>query len=352
MEQRKKIDIVSLNFEELRAAVAAMGEPKFRADQIYQWLHVRGASDFSEMTNISKALREKLNDNFVIFSCAIEKKLVSCYDDTVKYLFRLADGEFVETVVMKYKYGWSICVSCQVGCKMRCAFCASTLGGCVRNLRVSEILGQVYAAGRDLGVRISHIVMMGMGEPLDNYDNAVKFISMVSDAHGLHISARNISLSTCGIVPKIYELADLKSGITLSVSLHAPNDEIRSRIMPVNKRWNMEALLAAVRRYIAETGRRVSFEYTMIRGVNDAPAHARELAARLRGMLCHVNLIPVNTVRETGLQATHAPEVQKFKAALERGGINVTVRRTLGADINASCGQLRKSAKQTDANES
>ncbi len=342
----EKTDIASLTAGELRERFAAMGEPGFRADQVYRWLHVQRVMDFAEMTNISKDLREKLDDEFVIFSCAIEKKLVSCYDGTVKYLFRLKDGEFVETVVMRYKYGLSVCVSSQVGCSMGCAFCASAIGGCVRSLRASEILWQVYAAGLDLGERISHVVMMGMGEPLVNYGSAVRFIELITGPVGQNIGARNISLSTCGIVPKIYELAALESGITLSISLHAPNDEIRSRLMPVNNRWNIEELLKAVRFYIRKTGRRVSFEYTMIRGVNDSEECASQLAQRLRGMLCHVNLIPVNSVRETGMRAAQDAQIRQFIAVLERAGVNTTVRRTLGADINASCGQLRKANQE------
>ena len=350
MENDKtKQDIASLTLDELRQALAALGESKFRADQVYRWLHVQRSASFSQMTNLSKALREKLDNEFVIFSCAIEKKLVSCYDGTVKYLFRLHDGEYVETVVMRYKYGLSVCVSSQVGCNMGCAFCASAIGGCVRDLTASEILWQVYAAGLDLGERISHVVMMGMGEPLVNYDNAVRFIRLISDENGQNLGVRNISLSTCGIVPKIYELTETGLPVTLSISLHAPNDEIRSRLMPVNRRWGIDELLEAVRDHTEKTGRRVSFEYTMIRGVNDSEANAQELASRLKGILCHVNLIPVNEVRETGLSAAESGAVRDFIRVLERCHINATVRRTLGSDINASCGQLRKSKKEDDA---
>ncbi|MBR5427323.1 MAG: 23S rRNA (adenine(2503)-C(2))-methyltransferase RlmN, partial [Clostridia bacterium] len=278
-----------------------------------------------------------------------EKKLVSCYDGTVKYLVRLHDGEYVETVVMRYKYGLSVCVSSQVGCNMGCAFCASAIGGCVRDLTASEILWQVYAAGLDLGERISHVVMMGMGEPLVNYENALRFIRQVSDPNGQNIGVRNISLSTCGIVPKIYELTETGLPVTLSISLHAPNDAIRSKLMPVNKRWNIDELLRAVKDHTEKTGRRVSFEYTLIRGVNDSEENAGELAARLRRMLCHVNLIPVNKVGETGLSATETQNVRRFADVLTRAHINVTVRRTLGVDINASCGQLRKNKKENDS---
>lgn len=338
----EKKDIASLPLPLLTEYLTGLHLPKYRAAQIYRWIHQKGAVTFAEMTDLSKALREQLDDNFVIFACAIEKKLISCYDSTVKYLFRLHDGEMVESVVMKYKYGYTICVSSQVGCKMGCAFCASTLDGCVRSLEASEILGQVYAAQRDLNVRISHVVMMGMGEPLDNYDNTVRFLQMITDENGLHISSRNISVSTCGIVPKIYELAELKTGVTLSISLHAADDARRSRLMPVNRRWQIAELLAAVRYYIKKTGRRVSFEYTLVAGENDSAQDAEKLAALLSGMLCHVNLIPVNAVQETGLTPSDKTRVQTFQNTLLRRGINATVRRTLGADINASCGQLRR----------
>ena len=340
-----KVDIASLNLSELTQAITALGLPKYRAQQIYQWIHKKGAVNFDEMTNLSKELRAQLYDNFVIFSCGIEKKLVSCYDNTVKYLFRLYDGEFVESVVMAYKYGYSICVSSQVGCNMGCAFCASTIGGCVRSLSASEILGQVYAAQRDLGIRISHVVMMGMGEPLDNYEQTLRFLHMISDENGLNISARNLSVSTCGIVPRIYDLANEKLGVTLSVSLHAAEDAQRSRLMPVNKRWQIRALLQAVRYYIETTGRRVSFEYTLVRGENDSAQDAKRLAALLGGMLCHVNLIPVNEVSETGMKTVDQTHVRNFQAVLQRNGVNATIRRTLGADINASCGQLRKTIR-------
>lgn len=339
----EKIDIASLTYDELQAAVKELGMPNYRTAQIYHWIHKELVTDFAFMTNLPKKLREDLDYNFVIFHCDIEKKLVSCYDDTVKYLFRLHDGEMVESVVMKYKYGRSICVSSQVGCKMGCTFCASALNGCTRSLKVSEILGQVYAAQRDLGERISHIVMMGMGEPLDNYDATVKFLSMISDEKGLHISSRNISLSTCGIVPRIYDLASLHLGLTLSISLHASNDQARSALMPINRRWGIDTLLQAVRFYIKKTGRRVSFEYTLVQGANDRREDAERLADLLHGLLCHINLIPVNKVQETGLSAPAEKNIKQFQSILEKRGMAVTIRRTLGADINASCGQLRKS---------
>ena len=335
-------DIKSLTLKELKDEIALMGEKSFKAGQIYSWLHKHGAESFDEMTNISKDLRAELQKKYDIYNCAIEKKLVSVYDKTVKYLFRLNDGELIESVVMKYKYGYTICVSSQVGCKMGCKFCASGIAGFVRNLTPSEILSQVYAAQRDLGIRISHIVMMGVGEPLDNFDNVMRFLALVSDENGLNISMRNISLSTCGVVTGIYKLMEKKLQLTLSVSLHAPNDEIRSKTMPVNDRWNIDELLAACRDYTRSTSRRISFEYAMISGVNDSDECARELGKRLKGMLCHVNLIPVNSVKERDYKKSSDNRIAGFIKTLERYGINVTVRRTLGSDINASCGQLRR----------
>ena len=343
-----KTDIKSLSLSELKAEMENMGEKSFKAKQIYSWLHKRGAESFDEMTDISKKLRENLENSYDIYNCSIEKKLVSMYDNTVKYLFRLHDGELIESVVMKYKYGYTICVSSQVGCKMGCRFCASGIAGFVRNLNVSEILSQIYTAQRDLDIRISHIVMMGVGEPLDNFDNVIKFLSMISDENGLNIGMRNISLSTCGVVTGIYKLLEKKLQLTLSISLHAPNDEVRSRTMPVNDRWNIDELLKACRDYTKETSRRISFEYAMIDGVNDSDECARELASRLKGMLCHVNLIPVNSVKERNFRKSNDKQIASFIKILEAKGINVTVRRTLGSDINASCGQLRRGENNQD----
>ena len=342
-----KRDILSMTMAELSEEIAALGQPKYRVGQIYRWLHKVGAKDFSEMTDLPLSLREMLDDNFVIFSCDIEKKLISEYDSTVKYLFSLFDGERIETVVMKYKYGYTVCVSSQVGCRMGCRFCASTLSGVERNLRPSEILSQVYAAERDLGVRISHVVMMGMGEPLDNYDNVLRFLSLITDENGKNISMRHISLSTCGIVPKIYDLAALDLQLTLSVSLHAPNNEIRSAMMPVNRKWPVENLIEACRAYTEKTSRRISFEYALVAGQNDSPACAKQLASLLKGLVCHVNLIPVNEVRETGCRESSPADVQKFSDILSSKGYTVTVRRKLGSDINAACGQLRRDSLKT-----
>lgn len=342
----EKRDILSLSYDELAQAVADMGEPKFRTGQIYAWLHISCVTSFADMTNLSKALRQKLDDNFVIFSAAIEKKLISEYDGTQKYLYRLHDGEFVESVLMKYKYGYTICVSTQVGCRMGCKFCASTLEGVVRSLTASEILAQIYTAQRDNDIKISHVVLMGMGEPLDNFENVMRFLTLVTDERGQNLSMRHISLSTCGVVPKIYELMEKNLQLTLSVSLHAPNDTIRSAMMPVNKKWNVDTLLEACRRYADKTHRRISFEYAMVSGTNDSDACALELAQKLKGILCHINLIPVNEVKETGCVRSSKERIEAFSAILSKKGFAVTVRRKLGSDINASCGQLRRQAQQ------
>lgn len=336
-----KTDIKSLTYNQLENVISGMSLHSFRAKQIFKWLHREGCRSFDEMTDLSKQLRKDLNDNFFISSCEIEKKFVSSIDGTVKYLFRLYDGEFIESVIMKYKYGYTICVSSQVGCKMGCTFCASTLAGFKRNLTSGEIESQIHAAQQDLNIRISHIVMMGIGEPLDNYDNVLGFLENVNNENGLNIGMRNITVSTCGIVDKIYDLMERDLQLTLTVSLHAPNDNIRSKTMPINKRYPIDQLMKACRDYADKTGRRVSFEYTLIKGVNDSEANAKELADRLKGSLSHVNLIPVNDVAERGnVRSTHE-SVLKFCNMLKSNGINATIRRTLGADINASCGQLR-----------
>lgn len=346
-----KTDIKALTYEQLKNAMSQMSLQPFRAKQIFQWLHKFGCSDFDSMTNISKPLRASLAERYYISSCEISEKHVSKIDGTVKYLFRLCDGEYIESVVMKYKYGYTICVSTQVGCKMGCTFCASTIAGFVRNLTAGEIEAQLHAAEKDLDVRISHIVLMGIGEPLDNFESVISFLHNVNDENGLNISMRNITLSTCGIVPRIYELASLGLQLTLTVSLHAPNDKIRSCSMPVNKTYGMQELLEACRYYGERTGRRVSFEYTLIKGVNDSPDNALELAQRLSGTLSHVNLIPVNDVAERGNVRSSDAAVAKFQSVLQSKGINATIRRTLGADINASCGQLRRLKSEVIKNE-
>lgn len=337
-----KTDIKSLSFDELVALVNALDLPKYRAGQLFSWLHKFGVTDFSQMANIPKSIRSVLAERYYISGCSIEEKYVSRIDSTVKYLFRLHDGEYIESVIMKYKYGYTICVSSQVGCKMGCRFCASTLAGFKRNLTAGEIEGQIHAAQADLNIRISHIVLMGIGEPLDNFDNVIRFIENVNNDNGLNISARNITLSTCGIVPKIKALMQLNLQITLTISLHAPNDEIRSRTMPVNEKYGVHELIAVCREYALRTSRRVSFEYTLIKDVNDSRECAEELSELIKGMLCHVNLIPVNNVDERNNIRSTDESVNNFLQILQKNGINATIRRTLGSDINASCGQLRR----------
>jgi len=332
-------DISSMYKDEIKELIAELGEPKYRAEQVYLGV-IRGAQSFDEITNIPKSLKEKLAQNTYIAGAVMLEKLVS-KDGTVKYLFEMSDGQRIESVVLRYKHGNTICVSTQAGCAMGCRFCASTLGGKVRDLTAGEILRQIYMASADLGERISNVVMMGIGEPLDNFDNTVRFLHLVGDKDGLSIGARHISLSTCGLVPKIDELAKLSLGVTLSISLHAPNDEARSRIMPINNRYNIDCLLKSCHNYIKSTGRRISFEYAMIDGFNDTMECADELASRLRGMICHVNLIPINDARD-GFRPSTRKNVDAFVERLAKRGINATVRRKLGDDIQGSCGQLRQ----------
>lgn len=337
-----KTDINSLTYEKLNSVIEELGQPIFRAKQIYTWLHKYGVTSFDEMTNISKQLREILADKYFISTCEIEDKYTSKIDDTVKYLFRLYDGEYVESVIMKYKYGYTICVSSQVGCKMGCTFCASTLAGFKRNLTAGEIEAQLQSAQKDLQIKISHIVLMGIGEPLDNFDNVIDFLYNVNNENGLNISMRNITLSTCGVVPRINDLMALNLQLTLTISLHAPNDNIRSKTMPINRKYNMDELIKACKNYADKTGRRVSFEYTLIKDVNDSTKDALELSGRLKGMNSHINLIPVNDVKERGNVRSSKEAILNFQNVLKKHGINATIRRTLGSDINASCGQLRR----------
>ncbi len=327
-------------YSELKAEITALGFPEYRAKQVFEWLN-KGIKSFDEMSNLPKAIREELKKIYYISVAILEKKQISDYDSTVKYLFSLTDGELIESVVMKYHHGYSICISTQVGCKMGCSFCATGKGGFIRNLSASEMLAQIEAAQSDLKIRISNIVLMGMGEPLDNYDNVLRFLHLVSADCGLNIGMRHISLSTCGLVDKIYELSKENLQLTLSISLHAPNDAIRSKTMPVNKKYPIDTLLKACRYYTKTTGRRISFEYAMIDGVNDSDECAAELASKLKGMLCHVNLIPVNSVTETNYRKSKKDRLVSFCNILQKKGITATVRRTLGADIDAACGQLR-----------
>ncbi|MBO5090082.1 MAG: 23S rRNA (adenine(2503)-C(2))-methyltransferase RlmN [Clostridia bacterium] len=340
-----KIDIKSLNEAELLGLMNDLNQPKFRAAQLFKWLQ-QGIEDFDEMTNIPKSLRDVLKEKCYIANVSIVQKFVSKIDGTVKYVYELFDGERIESVVMKYEHGYTVCISTQVGCRMGCSFCASGLDGLFRDLTPSEMLAQITKAQRDNDIRISNVVMMGMGEPLDNFNNSVKFLQLVSSDNGINIGLRHISLSTSGVVSKIKELKDYNFPITLSISLHAPNDEIRSSMMKVNKKWGVDELLSACREYQAVTTRRISFEYALIEGVNDSDACADELAKKLRGIMCHVNLIPANPVKENSFKKPDMNRIIHFKERLIKKGINATVRRTLGADIDASCGQLRRKVKE------
>lgn len=343
-----KTDIKSMTVPELEAFLAEMGEPKFRAKQLFKWLQ-SGASDFDEMTNIPIALREKLRECCYIADVEIVKRFESKIDGTVKYVFSLYDGEYIESVFMKYEHGYTVCISTQVGCRMGCSFCASGQCGLLRNLTASEMLSQIMAASRDNGVRISNVVMMGMGEPLDNFDNSLRFLELVSAEEGLGIGMRHISLSTSGVVSGIKKLGEYNLPITLSISLHSPYDQNRSSIMPVNKRWNISQLLDACRDYQKITTRRISFEYALIEGVNDSDDYAERLAQILKGIMCHVNLIPANPVKENSFKKPDKNKILHFKQQLLNRGINATVRRTLGADIDASCGQLRRRVKECES---
>ena len=336
-----KKDIRSMSLEEIKNDFAEIGEKQFRASQVYKWL-AGGVTAFDNMTNLSKDLREKLKELYYIPDVEIEQKFVSEIDGTIKYLYRLHDGEYIESVVMKYEHGYTVCISTQVGCRMGCSFCASGINGLVRNLAPGEMLAEVMKANTDNNIRVSNIVLMGMGEPLDNFDNVVKFLKLVSDDDGLNIGLRHISLSTSGVVPGIYKLGEYNLPITLSISLHAPFDDIRNEMMKVNRKWKISELLKACRDYQKITGRRISFEYAMIKGVNDSDACAIELAKILKGIMCHVNLIPVNPIKERTYEKTNRKEIINFCEKLNSLGINTTIRRTLGSDINASCGQLRR----------
>ena len=337
----EKTDILSLTLPELEMQMEEIGEKRFRAKQIFQWLHTKYVGSFDEMSNISLKLRTKLEDHFCIKSLKIVRRLESNIDNTVKYLYELSDGMFVETVLMEYKHGMSICLSTQVGCKMGCKFCASTIAGFERNLEPSEILQQIYCTQRDSGKKISGIVLMGIGEPLDNFQNVLKFMELISCPDGYGLSLRHVTLSTCGIVPKIRELAEKKLGITLSVSLHCPDNNGRSEIMPVNKTYNVNELIEATKEYIDITGRRVTYEYAVIDGVNSDRKSAEELVHLVKGINCHVNLIPVNSVKERNYKSSRESAL-RFQKMLIDMGINATVRRTLGSDIDAACGQLRR----------
>ena len=345
-------DIKSMTYEELEADIVEMGLPKFRAGQLYRQLFQKLKTSFSDMSDISASLAQTLSERYVITAPEIISKLVSKIDGTEKYLLCMADGNMIETVLMRYEHGNTVCVSTQVGCRMGCAFCASTKNGFVRSLEPSEILSQIETVTREHmseeGFRVSNIVLMGIGEPLDNYDNVIKFLNLVNDKRGLEIGYRHISLSTCGVVPGIKKLAREELPITLSISLHAPNDTIRSETMPINRKYNIEELLSACREYQKICGRRISFEYALIDGVNDSVDHAKELAKRLKGIMCHVNLIPVNTIKEKNFKKSTKNSIILFTKTLNDSKINATVRRKLGSDIDAACGQLRNDHIKTD----
>ena len=335
------MNLKSLTREEIGDILKELGQPAFRAGQIFTWLH-KGVRSYEEMTNLPKNLRQTLAEKYPICPPRVVRRQESSRDGTIKYLWELSDGNCVETVLMRYHYGNTVCISTEVGCPMGCAFCASTLGGLVRRLEPFEMLDQVLFTQVDSGLPVSHIVLMGIGEPLDNFDNVMRFLELVNSPEGMNISMRHISLSTCGLVPKIDELAKRKLQLTLSVSLHAPNDQVRGTIMPVNRAYPMDELLAACRRYYDATSRRISFEYAMINGVNDRECDAQELLRRLKGLPAHFNLIPLNHVEESPLKPSTKVSVARFQKILEDGGIPTTVRRTLGGDIDASCGQLRR----------
>lgn len=345
MTQTDKKDIKSLLPEELEAELLALGEPKYRAKQVFTWLS-RGVTDIEEMSNLPKKLRATLEENFYITAPKVLRRQVSALDGTIKYLWELGDGTAVETVVMSYRHGNTVCISTQVGCRQGCAFCASTIGGLVRNLEPSEMLDEVLFSQLDSGEPISNIVLMGIGEPLDNFDNVINFLKLVNSPDGMNIGMRHISLSTCGLVEKFDKLADLDLQLTLSVSLHAPDDETRSRIMPANRGRGLDELMAACERYFKKTGRRISFEYAMIDGVNDSPEMARLLAKRAKQARAHVNLIPLNHVEEREFAPSTPAHLKAFVKILEDAGVNVTIRRKLGGDVDASCGQLRRKAAQ------
>ncbi len=338
-----KKDIKSFSFAELEEEIKNLGEKAFHSKQVYEWLHKKQAISFDEMTNLSKSFREKLFNNYELMPLEMVDRRTSPSDETSKFLFKLQDDRVIESVLMKYKHGNSVCISSQVGCRMGCRFCASTLGGLERNLSVGEMLSQVYEIQRITGERVSNVVVMGTGEPFDNYDNLVKFIHMLTDDKGLHISQRNITVSTCGLVEKIRQLAKEQLQITLAISLHAPNDMIRKELMPVANKYKIEDILEACVYYYEKTGRRITFEYSLVQGVNDSEEHAKELATHIKGMNCHVNLIPVNPIKERTYRHSEDKYIQKFKLILEKNHINVTIRREMGSDIDAACGQLRKS---------
>lgn len=338
----EKIDIKSLNYDELADYIVSIGEKKFRAAQLYSWMHEKLACSYDEMTNISDKLKKVLKEN-TLYTCLEPVRVQeSQIDGTKKYLFRLYDDNLIESIFMRYHHGNSVCISSQVGCKMGCRFCASTLNGCVRNLEPSEMLDQIYRIQSLTGERVSNIVIMGSGEPMDNYDNVVKFLGLINSDKGLNISQRNITVSTCGLVPRIKQLAELKLQITLAISLHAPNDELRKTMMPIAYTYSIEQIMDACRYYLSQTARRISFEYSLVKGVNDSPECARQLIKLVHGMNCHINLIPVNPIKERDYEQSEKNSIHNFKEILEKAVVNVTIRREMGRDIDGACGQLRQ----------
>jgi len=344
-----KIDLKSFTLEELQDIIVYLYHREFRGTQIFNWIHQKNVNDFNEMTNLSKDMREKLNYYFKLANLSIVKKIVSEIDGTTKYLFQIKDDNIViESVLMRHSYGNSVCVSTQAGCRMGCSFCASTVDGLERNLTAGEMLSQVYEIGKDIGQHISNVVMMGSGEPLDNFDNCIKFLNIINSKQGYNLGHRHITLSTCGIVDKIYKLAEQMLQITLAISLHAPNDEIRRQLMPIANKYNIDSVINAARFYAEKTKRRVTFEYALIKNVNDSESCSRQLAKKLRGSLFHVNLIPINDVKERNYIRTSESDIKNFASILESYNIEVTVRKEMGSDINAACGQLRKGYKDNN----
>ncbi len=337
-----KIDIKSLTLSELTQFLEDMGQKKFRAKQLYSWMHEHLIEDFDQATNLPKSLIEELKEKCRLTALVVRQEQISKIDDTRKYLFELYDRNMIESVLMRYHHGNSVCISSQVGCRMGCKFCASTLDGCVRNLTASEMLDQIYRIQKMTGERVDNVVIMGSGEPMDNYDNVIRFIKLLNSEEGLNISQRNITVSTCGLVEKIKELADEKLQITLAISLHAPNDKLRASMMPIANKYSIDEIMEAVRYYIDVTTRRVSFEYSLVDGVNDSDDCVKQLAKLLTGLNCHINLIPVNPVRERQFVRPDMKKVYSFKNKLEKYGLNVTIRREMGSDIDGACGQLRK----------
>lgn len=342
MSSQELIDIKSLSLSELENLITELGDKKFRAAQIYQWLHQKLVESFDDCTNISKELRDKLKERCRLVALRAVKVQTSKLDGTSKFLFELWDGNLIESVLMKYNHGNSVCISSQVGCRMGCRFCASTLDGMVRNLTPSEMLDQIYRIQKITGQRVDNVVVMGSGEPFDNYDNLLRFVELLNNPKGLNISARNLTVSTCGLVPKIYELAQHRLQLTLAVSLHAPSDELRKTMMPIANKYSVNEIMEACRYYIDKTGRRISFEYSLVRGVNDTLECARQLIDLVRGMNCHINLIPVNPIKERDYRQSEQKSIQDFKNTLEKNKIQCTIRREMGRDIDGACGQLRK----------